>query len=160
MVDGSSSNSSAYLAYLTLSYIQIYGGDTNEVFASPYNTQLSALFDGKHAFNEIAQVLPSPRVLFRPEFLEAVGNGRDPFASELRENDTVHVTPRAPVRLYYGEADVDVFPGNAQVAAAAMRAAGAQVTAVDLGVGADHPASENLGLPAARAWFDQVAVQQ
>jgi len=76
--------------------------------------------------------------MFRPEFLEAVSNGRDPFASELRENDTVHVTLRAPVRLYYGEADVDVFPGNAQVAAAAMRAAGAQVTTIDLGVGADH----------------------
>jgi len=60
MVDGPSSNSSAYLAYLTLSYIQIYGGDTNEVFASPYNTQVSALLDGKHAFNQIAQVLPSP----------------------------------------------------------------------------------------------------
>ena len=36
-----------------------------------------------------------------------------------------------PQKLYYGEADLDVFPRNTEVAAAKMRAAGVQVTLVD-----------------------------
>jgi pimeloyl-ACP methyl ester carboxylesterase len=160
MIDGPSANNSAYLAYLALSYIQIYGGNAADIFAPPYDTQVVSLFDGLHEFNQIVQVLPSPRVLFRPEFLAGVSDGSQPFASQLRENDTSQVMPRASVRLYYGEADVDVFPRNTQVAASVMRSAGVQVTEVDLGADADHPASEQLGLPAARAWFDELVVQR
>jgi hypothetical protein len=115
------------------------------------------MFDGQHAFNQIAQVLPSPRVLFRPEFLSGVNDGSQPFASQLRENDTFRIVSRASVRLYYGDADVDVFPGNTHVAASAMKSAGVQVTEVDLGADADHATSEQRGLPAVRDWFDEVA---
>jgi pimeloyl-ACP methyl ester carboxylesterase len=157
MIDAPSINSSAYLAYLALSYIQIYGGNTADVFEPPYDTQVPSLFDGQHAFNQIAQVLPSARELFRPEFLAGVTDGSQPFASQLRENDTFQVVSRASVRLYYGEADVDVFPGNTHVAASAMKSAGVPVTEVDLGADADHAASEQQGLPAVRAWFDELA---
>ena len=101
--------------------------------------------------------MPSPRNLFRPEFLTDVQAGTSPFVWQLRENDTILVAPHAPVRLYYGDADTDVLPGNTQITASAMRSLGVNVEAVDLGAAADHPASENLGLPAVRAWFDQLA---
>jgi pimeloyl-ACP methyl ester carboxylesterase len=161
MLEGMASSDAAYAAYLALSYLQVYGTATPaDVFASPYDTQVASLFDGRHAFDEIASALPSPRALFRPEFVAAVGDGTSPFAWQLRQNDTDLVTPRAPVRLYYGAADVDVPPRNAQVAELAMRSVGVRVTAVDLGPGIDHPLSEQLGLPAARAWFDEIAARR
>jgi pimeloyl-ACP methyl ester carboxylesterase len=160
MLEGLASSDAAYAAYLALSYIQVYGTATPaEVFASPYDTLVPALFDGRHAFDEIASALPSPRALFRTEFVAAVGDSTSPFAWQLRQNDTDLVAPRAPVRLYYGAADVDVPPRNAHVAELAMRSVGVRVTAVDLGPGIDHPLSEQLGLPAARAWFDKVAAR-
>lgn len=156
---GAASSDAAYAAYLAFSYIQSYGIDTAAgVFASPYDTVVPLLFDGQHAFDEIANALPAPRVLFRPEFLRAVSEGTDAFAWQLRQNDTLLIAPRAPVRLYYGDADVDVLPRNAQIAALAMTSVGVHVTAVDLGADVDHPLSEQLGLPAVRGWFDQLAV--
>lgn len=160
MIDGPSGDSSAYLAYLALSYTQIYGDNVADIFASPYDVQVPSLFDGQHPFSQIAQVLPPPRTLFRPEFLAGVTDGSQPFASQLRENDTLQVVPRAQVHLYYGEADVDVFPRNTHLAASAMKSAGVQVTEVDLGADADHAASEQLGLPAVRAWFDELVEER
>ena len=89
-----------------------------------------------------------------------MSGGTHPFAPQLRANDTLDVRPRAPVRLYYGEADIDVFPSNTQAAATAMKAAGAKVEAVDLGAQVDHPAAFNIGMPAVRAWFDELAMQR
>ena len=161
MLAGLASSDSAYAAYLALSYVQVYGAAAaSEVFVAPYDTQVVSLFDGQHAFDEIAKTLPTPRALFRPEFLAGVSDGTHPFAWQLRQNDTDLIAPRAPVRLYYGEADADVLPRNAQVAELAMRSVGVRATAVDLGAGVDHPLSEQLGLPAARAWFDEIAAER
>ena len=60
------------------------------------------------------------------------------------------------MRLYYGDADIDVFPANAQAAVVAMKAAGVQVTSVNLGAQVDHPAAFLLGVPAVRLWFDEL----
>jgi pimeloyl-ACP methyl ester carboxylesterase len=161
LVDGSGPTNSAYLAYLAVSYIRTYGTESaSEVFASPYDNLVSLLFNGEHRLEQVAQMLPPPRTLFRPEFLTAVITGTHPFASQLRANDTVNVQPKAPVRLYYGDADIDVFPRNTQVAATAMKAAGVQVVVIDLGESVDHPVAFYLGMPAVRAWFDELAVQK
>jgi len=161
MIDGTAQNNSAYAAYLALSYIQTYGiVSIADVFLSPYDQQVPLLFDGQHPFDEIAKALPAPRVLFRPEFLAAVTQGTHPFAWQLRHNDTLLATPRAAVRLYYGDADVDVSPRNAQVAALAMRSVGVRAAAIDLGPNVDHPLSEQFGLPAVRGWFDQLVTPQ
>ena len=158
LIDGSGPTNSAYLAYLAVSYVQIYGTESvSDVFAPPYDIQLPSFFNGEHTLQEVAQILPPPRTLFRPGFLAAVSAGTHPFASQLHANDTIDVRPRAPVRLYYGDADVDVFPRNTQVAAIAMKSAGVQVTVVDLGESVDHPAAFYLGMPAVRAWFDELA---
>jgi hypothetical protein len=156
LVDGSSPSRSAYLAYVTLSFVRIYGGNLADIFQAPYELKVPALFSGQVSLSQIARALPPPRELFRREFLSAVLAGTDPFVWQLRENDTVLVVTNAPVRLYYGDADTDVLPENTQVAAFAMKSLGVKVEAVDLGAGVDHPASENLGLPAVRAWFDQL----
>jgi len=160
MLAGMASSDSAYAAYLALSYAQVYATAASDVFASPYDKQVVSLFDGQHAFDEIASALPPPRALFRPEFLTGVADATNPFAWQLRQNDTDLIAPRAPVRLYYGDADIDVLPRNAQVAELAMRSVGVRVTAIDLGADVDHPLSEQLGLPAVRAWFDEIAAER
>jgi len=156
LIDGTSPSSSAYLAYLALSYLQVYRGNISDIFQTPYNERVTLLFDGQHTLSQIVQALPAPRNLFREDFLRAVQAGTSPFVWQLRENDTMLVAPHAPVRLYYGDADTDVLPANTQIAASAMRSLGVNVEAVDLGATADRPASEYLGLPAVRAWFDQL----
>jgi pimeloyl-ACP methyl ester carboxylesterase len=161
LLTGPSPTSGAYLGYLTFSYIQVYGTDSEaDVFKAPYESEMTSLFDGEHALEQLALVLPSPAALFRPAFLNSTLQAKNAFAAELRDNDTTGITPHAPVRLYYGEADVDVFPKNTLVAAAAMKSAGVQIDVVDLGPGVDHPASANLGLPAARVWFDALAAEE
>jgi pimeloyl-ACP methyl ester carboxylesterase len=161
MIDGAAQNNSAYAAYLALSYIQTYGiVSTADVFLPPYDQRVPLLFDGQNAFDEIAKALPAPRALFRPEFLAAVSQGTHPFAWQLRHNDTLLVTTRAEVRLYFGGGDVDVSPRNAQLAAVAMRSVGVRATAIDLGPDVDHPLSEQFGLPAVRGWFDQLVAHQ
>jgi pimeloyl-ACP methyl ester carboxylesterase len=160
LLNGSGPTNSAYLAYLAVSYIRIYGTESpSAVFAPPYVTLLPALFNGEHQLDEIAQMIPPPRSVFRSDFLTAVSAGMHPFVAQLRANDTVNVRPRAPVRLYYGDADIDVFPGNAEAAAAAMTAAGVQVRAVNLGAQVDHPAAFVLGVSAVRVWFDELAAR-
>jgi pimeloyl-ACP methyl ester carboxylesterase len=161
MINGTAQNNSAYAAYLALSYIRTYGiVRPEDVFVQPYDQQVQVLFDGQHAFDEIAQALPAPRALFRSEFLAAVSQGTHPFAWQLRHNDTLLVKPQAAVRLYYGDADVDVPPRNAQIAALAMQSVGVRATPIDLGANVDHPLSEQLGLPAVRGWFDQLVAGQ
>ncbi|WP_293676597.1 lipase family protein [uncultured Phenylobacterium sp.] len=65
------------------------------------------------------------------------------------------MTPRAPVRLYYGAKDTDVVPEEARAAERAMRARGADVTAVDVGpVG--HDASMLAAAPRILAWLNEL----
>jgi pimeloyl-ACP methyl ester carboxylesterase len=161
LLTGPSPTGAAYLGYLTLSYIQVYGTESEaDAFEAPYDMEMTSIFDGQHGLEQIAQFLPSPAALFRPDFLDSTLQAKNAFAAQLKDNDTIGIAPHAPVRLYYGEADVDVFPENTLVAVAAMKSAGVQIDVVDLGPSVDHPASANLGLPAARAWFDTLTAEE
>jgi acetyl esterase/lipase len=161
LIEGSRPTNSAYLAYLAIAYVQIYGTERlSDIFTAPYNSQIPSLFNDEHSLEQIAQILPPPGVLFRQEFRTAVAVGTHPFASQLRANDTLDVRPRAAVRLFHGGADIDVVPRNTLVAATAMKAAGVQVASVDLGERVDHPGAFYLGMPTIRAWFDELAIQR
>ena len=75
----------------------------------------------------------------------------DTFAA----NSLTDVTPRAPVRLYYGSEDKDVVPQEALGAAKAMAARGGDVRAVDVGpVG--HDASMLAAAPSILAWLAEL----
>jgi len=73
----------------------------------------------------------------------------------LAGNETSHFTPRAPVRLYYGSADVDVIPREALATAAAMKARGADIEAIDVGP-LGHDPSALAAAPRALAWLESL----
>ena len=63
------------------------------------------------------------------------------YLDSFAANSLVDVTPRAPMRLYYGSKDLDVVPEEALAAARSMRARDVDVAAIDIGpVGTTHHA--------------------
>ena len=75
--------------------------------------------------------------------------------SAFTANSLVDVTPRAPLRLYFGSKDQDVVPEEARDAAREMRARGADVTAIDVGpVG--HDPSMLAAAPLILAWLREL----
>jgi pimeloyl-ACP methyl ester carboxylesterase len=107
-----------------------------------------------------------PRVArdaLQPEALDALLNDADyPLSRALRANQTYDWLPSAPLRMYYGEIDIDVPPSpNAIATADHMHALGAEdadVQAVRM-VGPNlEPLNHNTGLwisiIKSRQWFD------
>ena len=101
-----------------------------------------------------------PRNLFNPEFLDAYDHGKSHwFLDALAENDVDDWTPVAPVRIYFGDDDVDVLPEEARRAEAAMKQRGADVTAISVGP-CNHRASALRAIPQAIRWFTDLGQQR
>jgi hypothetical protein len=150
-----------YLAYLANSYAHVYGRPLNSILISQYAEQVPVLFDGDHTTEEISAALPkNPRGLFAPDFLAAYDNGKPHwFLDALAENDVYDWTPVAPIRIYYGDNDVDVLPEEARRAAAAMTQRDADVRAISVGP-CTHDASVLRAVPQAVHWFTELANQE
>ena len=146
-----------YLAYMTNAYTSIYGHPIASVLEKPYAETVPVLFDGNHEIDEIVAGLPaSPRDLFVPEFLAAYDNGTAHWLLDaISQNDVEDWTPRAPVRLYYGENDVDVLPEEARRGESALKSRGAAVTALSVGP-YDHNTSFLYAMPLVMQWFSEL----
>jgi hypothetical protein len=106
---------------------------------------------------EILKALPdTPRTMFNQDFLNAYDHDRDHwYLDAFAANSLIDVTPRAPLRLYYGSSDIDVLPEEALKASRVMRARGADVAAIDVGkVG--HEASMLAAAPLILAWLREL----
>lgn len=157
-LEGRSRFASLYVAWIASSYARSYGMPLGSVIREPYASRLDALLDGMHAGDAIVAALPRrPRDMLTPAFLADFDAGRETwFVARLAENGLLDWTPRAPVRLYFGDDDVDVVPDDARLAAAAFTARGADVQAISVGA-KDHDGSVLAAAPLVRAWFDAVA---
>jgi pimeloyl-ACP methyl ester carboxylesterase len=146
-----------YLAYMTNAYAAIYRQPITSVLGKPFAETVPVLFDGNHEIDEIVAGLPArPRDLFTPEFLAAYDNGTKHWLLDaISENDVKDWTPRAPVRLFYGENDVDVLPEEARRAVLAMKSRGADITALSVGP-YDHNESILYALPIVMRWFSEL----
>ncbi len=155
---GKTKSHAFYLAYLSDSYARIYGHPLNSLLQPPYAENVPVLFDGNHASEEISASLPEdPRALFTDDFLNAYDHGESHwFLAALADNDVYDWTPVAPIRLYFGDDDVDVLPEESRRTATTMQARGADVTAVSVGASA-HDASAYRGIPAAIRWFTELS---
>lgn len=154
---GRSQFASLYIAWIANTYARVYAMPLDSVIREPYAGRLATLFDGAHRGEDIVAALPAnPREMMTPAFLVDF-DGKRPhwFVERLVENGLVGWTPRAPVRLYYGDADVAVEPEDARIAAAAFASRGADVQAVSVGA-QDHDTSVIGAIPAMRAWFDEL----
>jgi pimeloyl-ACP methyl ester carboxylesterase len=149
-----------YLAYIAYSYSQIYGQPLESLLKPRYVEAVPKLFDGEHEPEAMSGALPDdPRELFTAEFLEAYAQGGSHwFLEALKENNVDDWKPLAPVRMYYGETDVDVSPEEARRAEAAMKKKGANVAAISVGRH-DHEASALRGIPRAIRWFSESAAR-
>lgn len=153
---GDAPSHSLYLAYAAWGQAAHYGHRLDSVLTPHYAATVERVFDGGKPDEIIAALPANPREMFNPGFLEAYDRDRphwylDAFAA----NSLTDITPRAPVRLYYGSKDMDVSPQEAIVAAKAMRARGADVTAVDVGpVG--HDASMLAAAPLILGWLGEL----
>jgi pimeloyl-ACP methyl ester carboxylesterase len=152
---GTSHADAFYLAYIANSYAHVYGQPLASVLVSPYLERVPSLFDGDHQPRDIEAALPkNPRDLFTFQLLEAYDNARPFwFLDALKENSVAEWTPIAPIRIYYGDKDLDVLPEEARRAEAAMRGRGADVQAVSVGP-VDHEASAIHAVPQALRWFN------
>src|SRR5262249_16906130 len=106
---GKSKMDSLYLAYIANSYARIYRRASPSILAAPYIESVPLLFDGEHSYANIESALPvDPRKVFNAEFLDAFDRGKPHwFLDALAENSVSDWTPAAPVRIYYGDEDVD-----------------------------------------------------
>jgi hypothetical protein len=154
---GATDSDAVYLAYIANSYSNVYDRPLKSILTSPYVEKVPVLFDGDHTTEEILAAMPDdPRDLFNPEFLDAYDNGKSHwFLDALAENDVDDWTPVAPVRMYFGDDDVDVLPEEALRAEAAMKKRGADVTALSVGP-CNHIASAVRAVPRALRWFSDL----
>ncbi len=158
---GQSVYCSLYLAWIATTYARAYGEPVTDVLTPEWAARTETLFDGSRDGDATVAALPShPRDLFNPDFLGAYDAGTDHwFVRRLRENSLLDWSPRAPIRAYYGAADVDVTPPQAGLLQENFRAHGGDATAICVG-DVDHDASL---LPAAvllRNWFDELAAEE
>ena len=109
-----------YLPYILQSYNTVYNlfVDYADVFLSPYDVTLPPLLDGTHGMDELNAAMPSiPNHIMIPEVLDSFINNQDHYFREaLRDNDVYDWTPVSPMKMFYCEADDEVYYMNAFVA--------------------------------------------
>jgi len=159
-LEGGSTASSLYLAYMVDAYANIYGEALDSALRAPYAAKVPELFDGQHDGDTIAAALPrQPREMFREEFLQTYESDAPNWLRErLIDNSLYEWAPRAPIRLYYGSLDVDVSPREAEVETRRLHERGGRVSSVDVGA-VDHDGSVLPAAQKALAWFDELTPQ-
>jgi pimeloyl-ACP methyl ester carboxylesterase len=153
---GGAPSHSLYLAYAAWGQAAYYGHSLDSVLTPEYAATVERLFAGAEP-KEILSTLPQdPRSMFNASFLDAFD--RDAahwYLNSFAANSLVDVTPRAPVRLYYGSKDLDVVPEEALAASRSMRARHVDVQAIDVGA-VGHDASMLAAAPLILAWLREL----
>jgi hypothetical protein len=153
---GGAPQHSLYLAYAAWGQADHYGRRLDSLLTPEHAVLVERLFAGAPP-KEILAALPSdPRRMFNAAFLKAYDNDAPHwFLDTFAANSLTGVTPRAPVRLYYGAGDKDVLPEDALAAARTMRARGSDVTAVNVGP-LGHDASMLAAAPLILQWLTEL----
>lgn len=156
-LEGRAPSHSTYLAYVAHSYARAYGRPLESLLSDDAATLVDELFDGLHSGDEIASRLPpTPRPMFREGWVDDyLAGGNSWFRGALEENEAVGWAPRAPLRLFYGDADVDVSPDDALLGAEEMRRRGGNVETVAVGE-FDHGSVVYHAVPLVQEWFSRI----
>lgn len=130
----------AYASLITGSMSSVYKLPLSEMVVASAVPIATAILNGTVSDAQLAALPRTPRDLLVPEFLGRISLDTNAlFWQALKDNDTYDWVPKAPVRLYYGGADLDVPPQNAITAQGIMRARGATtVSAVNVGATLTH----------------------
>lgn len=154
---GRSRFASLYIAWIATTYAQVYREDPSSVLRDPWTKIANEVLDGKHDGNQIVVALPMrPRTLLSESLAVALDRHQPHwFVDRLRENSVNDWIPKSPLRLYYGDRDVDVPHADAVTFAERARAAGADVVVTSVG-DVDHDASVVAAAPLLRSWFNSL----
>ena len=155
-LEGHAASHSTYLAYIAHSYSSAYNQPLESLLTDEAATLVKDLFDGLHAGDDIMKQLPlTPLPMFRDSWVQSYRAGESSwFRDALEENEAFNWAPRAPLRLYYGEADVDVPPNNALLGSQKMHEQGGNVEVVPVG-DFDHSTVVYHAVPLVQEWFAQ-----
>ena len=155
-LEGHAASHSTYLAYIAHSYSSAYNQPLESLLTDEAATLVKDLFDGLHAGDDIMKQLPlTPLPMFRDSWVQSYRAGESSwFRDALEENEAFNWAPRAPLRLYYGEADVDVPPNNALLGSQKMHEQGGNVELVPVG-DFDHSTVVYHAVPLVQEWFAQ-----
>lgn len=149
-----------YTAYLIAAFDTVYriAPKLSDLIATPYDRIAADLRDGVASSDAVASLPSRPQQILRADVVAAMLANRDhPFWLAARDNDGTNWAPRAPMRLYYGGADRDVYPQNALTAESRMKALGARnVAAVNVGASLDHAGAVLPATIAARIFLDSL----
>ena len=156
-LEGRAASHSTYLAYIAHSYSLAYNQPLESLLTDDAAALVKKLFDGLHAGDDIMKQLPpTPLPMFRESWVQGYRAGQSSwFRDALEENEAVKWAPRAPLRLYYGEADVDVHPNDALFGAEKIRERGGNVEVVPVG-DFDHASVVYHAVPLVQEWFARV----
>ncbi|MFQ6612410.1 MAG: alpha/beta hydrolase family protein [Fidelibacterota bacterium] len=148
----------SYFGYVSMAYSAIYGWDRlDEIFQSPYAEIMPDLFDGSHSGSQINSALTTEiDSLFQPQFLTAFkGSGETEIKSAFQENNLLSWNPKAPIRLYHGDADEAVPYSNSVEAEKELKARGADIELITI-PGASHGGGVLPAITSAKQWFDSL----
>lgn len=131
----SSYASSLYGGYLVNSYSLTYGKPANSVLLDKYALMLPSLYNGDMSTEQVAKALPTnTRSMFQPAFLKGFDKGESSwFRDALIANEGHKWAPKAPLKLFVGSKDVDVPAFDARDSSLKMKAAGGNVTVIEVG---------------------------
>lgn len=141
----------SFLAFLIVAYNDIYGWNAiNSIFNSPYAEKIPQLFDGTKTTQEINAALTNDLTkLFKEDFLNAFNSLSDSnniiakkFISALKENSLIDWVPRAPIKLFHGDADEYVPYENSLKAKDYFTSHGANVELITIKNGTHLTAAE------------------
>ena len=148
-----------YLALAASAYAHYHDVPLDTVMTPENARAVPELFDGSKPLEFIAQHLPTDaRLLFRPEFLYELQTNKDNwFTRALEENETFAWTPHIPLRIVFGDTDINVqaIASRALYDYAAPR--GGAVSLHPTGP-TDHMATVALSYAPTLEWFDTLAM--
>jgi hypothetical protein len=147
-----------YAALIAGSMATVYQLPLSNLVVAGALPTTTAMLNGTVTDAQLATLPRTPRDLLVPAFLGKISlDTNDLFWQALKDNDTYDWVPKAPVRLYYGGADIDVPPQNALTAQGIMRARGATtVSAVNVGATLTHGTAVLPATIAAKRFLDSL----
>lgn len=149
----------SFLPYLLLGYQEVYENlysNLNQVFVSPYNSDIPGYFDGLKDVEDIDSNLPANwKSMFVPKYLWNIQyNYFHPVNVDLRKNDLINWKPKTDLHLYYSTGDELVAKENSMLAYLSFILKGSRkVTCLPVG-SLTHAASAPYVLLLAKIQFD------
>jgi hypothetical protein len=145
-----------YVSYLLLAYDDVYDAyrKPSDVFAQPYASTVSDLFDMHHYFDDVlAGLPPTARELLLPSwYAEVASNAGHPLRVALRQNAVDQWRPLTPIRMYHSVDDEEAPYEDMLASADRVRRHGGDVQVRAL-AGFDHVNSWIQAMPRAVNWF-------